>query len=70
MRLYDLCTLTGSNNIPHRTASTSDKFLIYEFEFPTFNTYQKQASANAFLLCHPLLLGKGRCKNNNNFNNR
>lgn len=31
-----LCTLTGSYT-PHRAASTSDMFLIYKFEFPTFN---------------------------------
>lgn len=69
MRFCGLCTLTGRIYIPHRTASTSDKFLIYEFEFPTFNTNQKQALANAFLLCHPLLLGKGCRKNKNNFFN-
>lgn len=38
MRFCGLCTLTGSNNIPLRAASASDKLLIYEFEFPRFKT--------------------------------
>ena len=66
MRLLHLCTLTGSN-ILHREASTSDLILIYKSEFPRFKTNQKQALANAFLLCHPPRFRKGHRKETKKF---